>query len=175
MIETANLKLIACELKHFEAALRDERELASLLEARIADGWLDFPKAMQFGYQFLKANPEMLGWWSYLFIHKRDNALIGNGGFKGKPDDSGIVEIGYAIAPAYREKGYATEAARGMTDFAFAHQIVNVVQAHTLAEPNASTRVLQKIGMKHVGEFHDAEDGDVWRWLVTREEYANQA
>ena len=40
---------------------------------------------------------------------------------------------------------------------------VATVVAHTSPEPNASTRILEKIGMTFTGD--DIEDGDpVWRW-----------
>jgi RimJ/RimL family protein N-acetyltransferase len=40
---------------------------------------------------------------------------------------------------------------------------VTAIIAHTAAERNASTRILEKIGMKLAGE--DEEDGiPVWRW-----------
>ena len=174
MIETPNLLLIPCELPHFQAILRDQTELASLLRVSIADDWLGFPaaqEAMQPSYEYLKANPSALGWWTYLFIHAADNRLIGLGGFKGPPDAEGMVEIGYAIAPAYRGRGLATEAASGMMKYAFAHPEVNRVDAHTLPERNASVRVLERVGMKYVGPVNDPVDGEIWHWSVKREEY----
>jgi hypothetical protein len=57
---------------------------------------------MPYGYEYLKTNPDALGWWTYLFVHTKDKMLIGSGGYKGKADDAGVVEIGYGIAPAYR-------------------------------------------------------------------------
>jgi len=75
---------------------------------KVTDDWLEFPEAFQFGYEYLKANPTALGWWTYLFVHAADNALIGNGGFKGVADAKGMVEIGHKIAPTYRNRGLAT-------------------------------------------------------------------
>ncbi len=49
-------------------------------------------------------------------------------------------------------------------DHAFIHPFVTVFQAHTLAAPRASTRVLEKVGMKQGEAFHDPEDGNRWRW-----------
>jgi RimJ/RimL family protein N-acetyltransferase len=105
----------------------------------------------------------------YFFVHQPDRKLIGNGGFKGKPDEAGTVEIGYAVAPAYRRKGLATEAAQGLIDFAFSHPQIRTIQAHTLAEENESVRVLRKVGMKFVKELNDLEDGDIWQWQLKRE------
>jgi ribosomal-protein-alanine N-acetyltransferase len=174
MIETARLQLIACELEHFEAILEDERRLASLLRVTPAEGWLGFPaaqEAMRPAYEYLKRHPSVVGWWTYLFTHKQDSKLIGLGGFKGVPSVEGVVEIGYALAPAYRGKGLASEAARGMIEYAFSHTEVGSVLAHTLPEKNASTRVLGRAGFKHVGTVHDPEDGEVWRWSLSREDY----
>ncbi len=89
---------------------------------------------------------------------------IGSSAFKGPPDDAGVVEIAYRIDDAHQGKGYATEAAEVVTRFAFTDERVRLVCAHTLPEPNASTRVLTKCGFDHVGEVMDPEDGRVWRW-----------
>lgn len=180
MIETAHLKLIPYELKHFEAILEDPGQLAQLLGATVFDNWFVFPGvagigAIRHGYEHLKANPDALGWWTYLFIHVGANVLIGHGGFKGKANEAGMVEIGYAIVPAYRGHGLATEAAQGLVDYAFSHPHVKTVDAHTLAERNASTRVLVRLGLKHVGTAQDPDVGEVWRWSLDRDKYSKNS
>lgn len=174
MIETANLQLLPCELSHFEALLRGKRELEQILQVRIPDGWPHFPQAMPMGHKYLKRDPSLLGWWTYLFIHPKEGALVGSGGFKGKADDAGMVEIGYEIAPEYRRRGLATEAARGLVDYAFSHQHVQMVDAHTLGERNASVKALERIGMKYMGALADPELGEIWHWRLSREEYERQ-
>ncbi len=173
-IETANLRLIPCGLAHFEAMLRDEKELAELLGVELAPEWLGFAaarEAMAPAYERLKSHPSILGWWTYLFVHGADKTLIGVGGFKGEADENGAVEIGYSIAPSYRGRGLATEAARGMIEHAFSHRHVTRADAHTLAERNPSTAVLEKVGMKLVGPVMDPEDGEVWRWTLSPGDY----
>ncbi len=176
MIETVNLRLIPAQLQHFEVILTDPRLLDPMLGVAVFDDWFDFPgvagiEAIRFSYEYLKANPGALGWWTYFFIHIKDNVLVGMGGYKGRADEAGMVEIGYAIVPAYRCRGLATEAAQGLVDYAFSHQHIQMVDAHTLAESNASTRVLEKAGMTHVGIAHDPEAGEVWHWSLKREDY----
>ena len=83
-------------------------------------------------------------WNTYLFVHVADRALLGLGGFKGPPAD-GTVEIGYGIAPEYRHQGYATEGAELLIEIARAAGVTTVI-AHTLPEPNFSTRVLAQLG-----------------------------
>ena len=176
MIETANLKLIPCELKHFEAILKDQKQLEQMLGVTVFDDWFDFPgvagiEAMRFMYEYLKANPDSVGWWTYLFVHLKDKVLIGTGGYKGKADEAGMVEIGYAVVPAYRHRGLATEAAQGLIDHAFAHAHIKRVDAHTLAERNASVRVLEKAGMEFMGAVNDPDIGEVWHWSLPRADY----
>jgi [ribosomal protein S5]-alanine N-acetyltransferase len=180
MIETPRLKLIPYELQHYEALLQDQRRLGDLLGVTVFHDWFVFPgvagiEAIKYGYEYFKANPEAAGWWTYFFIHEEDNALIGHGGFKGKPNDDGVVEIGYAIVPAYRNQGLAKEAAQGLTDYAFSNPHVRKVEAHTLAKPNASTRVLEKLGMVRIGSAQDPDVGEVWHWSLSRGEYSQAA
>src|SRR5436305_7083544 len=102
MIETPNLRLVPCELSHFEALLCDKRELEPILQVTCPEGWPHFPHALPMGYKYLKRDPALLGWWTYLFIHRGERVLVGSGGFKGRADEAGMVEIGYEIAPDYR-------------------------------------------------------------------------
>jgi RimJ/RimL family protein N-acetyltransferase len=177
-IRTDNLRLIAVEPFHVEALSRDKRELAEVLGVAVPDGWPQFPEAF--------APPEDGGprrserpptdWRGYFVVHPRRRALVGNGGFTGDPDDSGVVEIGYEIAPEHRNRGFATEAARAMIGYAFAHADARVeaVVAHTLAETNASNAVLRKAGMSFVAEVDDPEVGKAWRWRISREEHRRE-
>jgi RimJ/RimL family protein N-acetyltransferase len=78
------------------------------------------------------------------------------------------VEISYGTVPKYEGRGHATDMARAMIGIAFASPAVRRVIAHTLPEPNASSRVLHKAGLTKTGEVIDPEDGRVWRWEIAR-------
>ena len=80
------------------------------------------------------------------------------------PPDHGVVEVGYEIAPEFRRRGYATTATRAMVAKATAACGAHTVIAHTLAEENASTGVLRRVGFRFAGELPDHEQGAVWRW-----------
>ena len=174
MIETERLQLIACNKMHLNALIESEQALAGLVGVELAENWLVFPETVDFlphALKMLETNPQLLRWGMHLFLKKDENKIIGNGGFKGTPDDAGMVEIGYAISPLYEGRGLATEAARGMIDYAFSWGNVRAVDAHTLAEENASVKVLEKCGMTRIAEKHDPDDGDIWQWRITREDF----
>jgi ribosomal-protein-alanine N-acetyltransferase len=100
----------------------------------------------------------------FVVVHRDTGSVIGKCGFKGPPAADGSVEIAYGIAPEHQGQGYATEAAAALVRYAFDSGQVRVARAHTLPEPNASTRVLTKCDFRRVGEVMDPEDGLVWRW-----------
>ena len=166
-IQTENLILAEHLPRHLRALLRGEKEFEETSGLRIAEGIRD---------QFLSASPEFMArvengqqsdpWlFGFAIIHKTDNMLIGTCGFPGPPDSNGVAEIAYGIAPAYQGRGYATEAAKRLIEFATKDPRVQTIRAHTLPETNASTRVLGKCGLKKVGDAVDPENGHaVWRW-----------
>jgi len=172
MIQTPNLQLFPFERVHVEALLRSKSELAALLQVTVPDGWPHFPEAFSLSaHESHESNLLEADWHGYFFLHRKDRVLVGNGAFKGPPDDSGTIEIGYEIASEYWNRGLAIEAAQGLIDYAFSHVEVRAVIAHTLAQINASNRVLQKVGMKFIAEVDDPEEGKIWRWQISRDEY----
>jgi [ribosomal protein S5]-alanine N-acetyltransferase len=171
MIETERLQLIACNKMHLNALIQGEQALADLLGVELAENWQVFPGGAPHALKMLEANPQILRWGMHLFLKKDENKIIGNGGFKGVPDENGMVEIGYAVSPLYENQGLGTEAARGMIDYAFSWSNVAMVDAHTLAEENASVKILQKCGMTKIAEKHDDEDGDIWQWRILRADF----
>jgi ribosomal-protein-alanine N-acetyltransferase len=100
----------------------------------------------------------------FRILHRETGKCVGQCGFKGPPGDDGAVEIAYSIDPKHQNHGYATEAAAALALYAQIRGTVRAVRAHTLPEPNASSRVLTKCGFVRIGEVIDPEDGLVWRW-----------
>lgn len=100
----------------------------------------------------------------FKMVLRADGSEVGRCGFTGAPDAKGMVEIAYCVNEPFRGRGYATEAARGLTAYASTDPRVRVVCAHTLPTENASTRILTKCGFSKVGESVDHEAGIVWRW-----------
>lgn len=108
--------------------------------------------------------------WSLSFTVVEGEGMTSVGGcaFKGPPDADGMVEVAYGIDQGHRCRGYATEAAAALTEFAFTDGRVQVVRAHSKPENEASARVLEKCGFGRVGEVIDPEDGLVCRWERVR-------
>jgi RimJ/RimL family protein N-acetyltransferase len=132
----------------------------------VVDGWDVFAESLPRVRDALAADPESARWGTRLFLAGEPARLVGWGGFKGAPRD-GVVELGYAVAPAWRGRGVASAAVRAMLDEAFEDPEVMAVIAHTLAEPGPSPRVLEKAGFRNDGLLSE-DDGVVWRFRRER-------
>jgi RimJ/RimL family protein N-acetyltransferase len=138
-----------------EVVLASIEKLSPADRAQVSADWLATIRGMR------TANPWLCG---FEIVLRDSNIGIGRCGYKGPPNANGMVEIAYGIDEQYRGNGFATEAAQALVDFAFGNDQVHAVCAHTLAELNASTRVLTKSGFARIGDVIDPEDGLVWRW-----------
>lgn len=166
-IETKNLKLIPCNAEILKAAIEGNEMLAWKLNVSVKSNWTEFGiAALQYSLDKLIASEDEKDWWTYFPIYKKDNMLIGSCGYKGKPSAEGVVEIGYEIAPPYRNQGLASEMTMGLIERAFKDKRVKTIIAHTLGHDNPSTRVLQKCGFKKIQEIDDPDNGLIWKWQL---------
>lgn len=171
MIETRRLHLIPFEIDQVVALGRGRQELGVLLGVDIPDGWPQFPEAYSVENVSTAVTQErdssLRIWGTYLFVLSDRSWLVGSGGYKGRPV-GGVVEIGYEMAPDFQNQGFATEATRALIDHAFSHSEIECVIAHTLPERNASTTVLEKVGMALVEAVIDPDEGVVWQWRLSK-------
>jgi len=95
-------------------------------------------------------------WYTYwLIVPRLEHFGAGLIGFKGIPNGLGEAKIGYGIEPAYQRRGYMTEAAGLLVEWAFQSGRCQAVTAETLPDNIPSQRVLQKIGMQRYGQVDE--------------------
>jgi RimJ/RimL family protein N-acetyltransferase len=114
------------------------------------DGWVQAQAA--------RTGDRTLSPWAVVL--RDGGGVIGYCGFFVRPVKG--ITMGYAIALRYRGRGFATEAAAAVLDWAERH---GVDAYASIRPPNpASARVLEKIGMRLVDSYRD-EDGqrDIYR------------
>jgi RimJ/RimL family protein N-acetyltransferase len=162
--------LLCCNRNLLRAAIKGDDALGKALQAEVAAEWNTFGKdILRYVLKILEKNPAQAPWWSYLIMDVGRTTVIGMCGYKGPPVEAGVVEIGYDMAPAYRNKGMATEAAQLLIQNAFL-QGCHTIMAHTLAAENPSTSVLKKVGMRFVQEMDDPEVERIWQWTLEKEQ-----
>ena len=161
VIRTPRLELVNASMASLRAELEGRDALARVLGVDVPGDWP--PElygehgnaAVQWVIGRLEAEPDAARFLQYYFVEAGERrTLVGVGGFKGAPAD-GVVELGYEVLEPYRRRGYATEATAGMLAFAFSHEHVHTVVAHTLPHLTSSIGVLERTGFRYSGQAEE--------------------
>jgi RimJ/RimL family protein N-acetyltransferase len=84
---------------------------------------------------------------------------VGRAGFHGRPDERGMVEIGYETDPQFQRLGYAKAAVAALIEWATLEPEVRVVRASVSPTNEPSLRIVRGFGFVVVAEQWDEEDG----------------
>jgi RimJ/RimL family protein N-acetyltransferase len=104
-------------------------------------------------------DPGSAGWVTGVIWDEQKQVAVGRAGYHGPPDDSGMVEIGYAVDPAYRRRGYARAALEALLQRAAHEPQVTVVRVTISPDNTASYALTSQYGFAKTGEQWDEEDG----------------
>lgn len=98
----------------------------------------------------LGGHPENTGWTMSALVLAEE--IVGNAGFKGAPDETGEVEIGYGILTTRRREGLAVAAAGLLLDRAAREPAVASIRATIAPDNRASIGVITKAGFRPDGD-----------------------
>ena len=151
-IRTQRLELIPATAGLVQAEIEDPTHFFNLLGVAAADDWPseNLQNVLPLFLDGLQ-DPANVGWLAWYWIDRAENAIVGGGGFKGKPSDDGPAEIGYETRPAYRRRGYASEAVAALTQWALSRPGVRRVFAETKSDNIGSIGVLKATGFAEAG------------------------
>ena len=139
-LQTERLKIVPCTDELLSTISTEEYEIG--------------PHITMF-LEKLREDSTQLGWGVWLVINKENNTIIGDIGFKGKPNSENTVEVGYGIIPSAQNNGYATEAVKEIINWAFTNDDVDKVVAECLHNNIPSIKVLEKLNMNKIGTVND--------------------
>lgn len=156
------LLLVACSAQAARAALTGRRHVETLIGYRVHEEWpsADIRSYLPIYARRVEHDPAALGWGIWLVVHDADQMVIGDVGFKGRPNGRGAVDIGYGIVPAYQRQGFGFEAARALRDWCFQQRDVLWLTADCRPDNIASIRILEKLGLQRIG----MSDGGLLLW-----------
>jgi RimJ/RimL family protein N-acetyltransferase len=107
----------------------------------------------------VERDPASATWVTGVIWDERHHVAVGRAGYHGPPDPSGMVEIGYAVDPAYRRRGYARAALEALLQRAAREPQVRTVRVAISPDNVASYQLASQYGFTKVGEQWDDEDG----------------
>jgi RimJ/RimL family protein N-acetyltransferase len=107
----------------------------------------------------VEQDPASAAWVTGVIWDEQQQVAVGRAGYHGPPDQSGMVEIGYAVDPAYRRRGYARAALEALLQRAAHEPLVTTVRVTISPTNTASYALASQYGFAEVGEQWDEEDG----------------
>ncbi|HEX2235026.1 MAG TPA: GNAT family N-acetyltransferase [Actinomycetota bacterium] len=163
-VTTARLVLVPVTAAVARLALRDRGALAAAVGRSIGGEWPpeDLRDALAVHAGELERDRGARGWGVWMALLGAGGPLVGSAGFKGRPDRTGTVEIGYGIEAPFRRRGLATEAVTGLLRWAWERGAARVV-AECDPSNAASIGVLRRVGMRRIGVR-----AGMWWWEVRR-------
>ena len=166
-IVTPRLELVSASPALLEALLAGrESEAAALLRAP-APPPPDAATAsfLRLRLDQMRRDPATQPWLvRYLVRREEPRVVVGSAGFHGPPGVNALgaadaVELGYALFPGHRGRGYATEAVAALVDWAAAAHGLRRFVASVAPENAPPLALARRLGFVHVGEHWDEEDG----------------
>ena len=114
----------------------------------------------------------VLGYQLAVILNDTDT-LIGGCGLKRNDASDDSASLGYAINPDFQNRGFATEIANALIKFGFDDLGLTKVIAECHSRNTASSRVMEKAGMKMVARLPDhrmvkGEMTDSYRYAISR-------
>ncbi|WP_159475880.1 GNAT family N-acetyltransferase [Streptomyces caniferus] len=113
----------------------------------------------QYRVNQLTSDPGCAGWLTHAVVAEPEGAVVGYAGFHGPPDEAGMVELGYSVAPAHRRQGYARAMLTELVRRSVAEPGVRTVRVTISPDNTASLATISGFGFVEVGEQWDEEDG----------------
>lgn len=152
-LETKRLRLVPMTYNFILKVMENDLSAYDLLGAIKPDTWpesAEIKGILHILRDNLKDKPQPDGFDAWLFINKENDTIIGDGGFKGSPDENGIIDMGYAIMECQRRKGFALEAVTALLEWGLSQNCVTAVTADCRDDNIPSVRILTRIGMHEV-------------------------
>lgn len=113
----------------------------------------------------LKTDPSF-EMWGGTMIDRSGRVAVGQMTLRPLLGDPGVVELGYGVNPTCWGRGYATEAARALVQWALEEPRIHRIASACLEDNIASIRVLEKVGFTRTGEEMDDEGRFIlWEYL----------
>ena len=145
---TDRLRLIAGTQAIAAAEIGDRTKFAKLLGVTVPETWPpdNLRDVLSYLCGLYREHPDWEGWLAWYAVRTDSDypILCGSIGFKGPPDEKGMVEVGYSVLTEFQGQGLATEMVAAIVQWAKQQPGVRRIEAETNIDNKASIRVLEK-------------------------------
>jgi ribosomal-protein-alanine N-acetyltransferase len=132
---------------------------------------MEEPTPLPFRIPRVKANSEFAEIAIILAISKDSDEVVGSAGFHDFPDENGMIEIGYGIAPEMQNQGFGSELLLGMWKMICSREDVKILRYTVSPDNEPSLHIVKKLGFQEIGVQIDPEDGPELIFEMSKEEF----
>jgi RimJ/RimL family protein N-acetyltransferase len=157
-LETERLKLLPLRADELALSVENYEKMQSDFGLRVTNTVLDdeMKYAMKVRLRKVLEDEENYLWLTnWAIVLKEENMIIGYIMIKGYPSENGEVIVGYGIEEKYRNRRYASEALKGLTQWIFKEPKAVCVIGDTEKGNIPSHKVLQNVGAIKYKETDD--------------------
>lgn len=124
-------------------------------EANRFQGWI--PETLEEVENFILRNTKEFNqpesWYQLLITDKETKTVIGDIGVHFTGDENAQVELGITLNTSFQEKGYASEALKGIISHLFDDLHKHRITASVDPDNTASILLMERIGLRKEGHF----------------------
>ncbi len=161
LINTERLEIIPLSLLNLRLYINDYQAFCGKNGLVFQEKILEEPlkRALSIKIKNMVNDPSRWCYYTYwIMIDKETEQEVGTIGYKGLPDQAGIVEIGFGTVKAFQNKGYMSEALKAfIKGFPDQSKKIKIIKAQVTKTNYPSIRVLEKVKFKRIpseGEFY---------------------
>jgi ribosomal-protein-alanine N-acetyltransferase len=154
---TERIEVVPLDLNELKTIIKSRAEFEKMARCQVSG--LELPSAYcEELAEMLEQTPHV---WNnktsdYLFytlwtmIDRKNECIVGQFTFNGKPTPEGEVEVFFSIEPPYRRKGYATEVMQGIIEWAKEANLFKTILIEADLNNKAAMASLKKLGFKPI-------------------------
>ena len=141
-----------------ELSLEDMDALFALYQdekiGEFVESLYPYEEEKEFQRAYINNMYRFFGYGLWLVYLKEDGTLIGRAGLEHREyNEEPGLELGYMIAGAYQNKGYATEVCKAILDYAREHTAFEEINCLIDKENRSSIALAEKLGFSHVADY----------------------
>lgn len=161
-MSTPRIRIVQLDRATLEALADQDLEAARRTSPVELTPWLAGPECVgtwRFRAAQAVESPQDLPWVTGVIWDEDAGLAAGKAGFHAAPDVDGMVELGYAVDPGLRRRGYARAALTTLIDRARREPDAKVLRATVSPANAASLALIHQFAFLETGEQWDDEDG----------------